>query len=484
MNKKFIIIYFLTICFSSMKTTFNNIEYIKREIQAIDLGSVREDMVFFPFYINNNQKTINLKPILAIRNSQVGFELDSINAINSITWISPGISIELYKPFINPISSFVIYGWSDFYKHSMYGISEFSNSYFDLTPDYYIGYSAESQWNNNFLKNGIDFDENIYGLLIKSNSFELKIGNYSPRLGPFLSSNLFLSGQYPAFSNIHFKLYGKNIQYHLLCGDLESKILTDPNDRDSFFQPRTVYYHRLDFYIKKKFRISIFESIISGHNRIDLSYLNPLSFYWSSQHTKADKDNLLMGFDWEYIRKSWRLYGAFIMDEWAPTKTFGPNEISEDNNNHNWFGYQLGITKMIKLAQTISLIKIEYASASPNLYSHDVDRNLPQHYNYNLGYWSGGNTENWNVYINTILSDQTSVYLNYIKNAKGRSGYNVDNNINTNLWIKESYKFGVEYFIINDKLSLDINYNSITSAVLYGHEIGGFNFGIRYNINY
>ena len=51
----------------------------------------------------------------------------------------------------------------------------------------------------------------------------------------------------------------------------------------------------------------------------------------------TDKDNLLMGFDWEYIRKSWRLYGAFIMDEWAPTKTFGPNETSEDNNNHNWF---------------------------------------------------------------------------------------------------------------------------------------------------
>ena len=97
MNKKIIILYFLTICFSSMKTTFNNIEYIKREIQAIDLGSVGEDMVFFPFYINNNEKAIDLKPILAIRNSQVGFELDSINAINLITWISPGMSIELYQ---------------------------------------------------------------------------------------------------------------------------------------------------------------------------------------------------------------------------------------------------------------------------------------------------------------------------------------------------------------------------------------------------
>ncbi|MAR35026.1 MAG: hypothetical protein CL714_05815 [Chloroflexi bacterium] len=484
MKKECIIIFFLSISFSSMNTIFQDIEYIKREIQAIDLESIREDMVFFPFYINNNEKTINLKPILAIRNSQVGFELDSINAINSITWISPGLSVELYKPFINPISSFIIYGWSDFYKHSMYGMTEFSDDYFKFNPDYYIGYSSESQWDNDLLKNGIDFDENIYGLLIKNNLFEFKIGNYSPRLGPFLSSNLFLSGQYPAFSNIHFKLYGKNIQYHLLYGDLESKILTDPNDNDSFFQPRTVYYHRLDFYIKKNFRISIFESIISGHSRIDLSYLNPLSFYWSSQHTKADKDNLLMGFDWEYIMRSWRLYGAFIMDEWAPTKAFGPNEISKDNNNHNWFGYQFGITKMIKLAQTISLIKIEFAATSPNLYSHDLERNIPQHHNYNLGYWSGGNTENWNIYINTILSDKVSTCFSYIKNAKGESGYNVDNNINTDLWIKESYKFGLEYVVINDKLSMDINYNIISSCSLYGSKIDGIDFAFRYNINY
>ena len=28
------------------------------------------------------------------------------------------------------------------------------------------------------LKDGIDFDENLYGLLIQSNSMEIKLGNY------------------------------------------------------------------------------------------------------------------------------------------------------------------------------------------------------------------------------------------------------------------------------------------------------------------
>ena len=428
-------------------------------------------------YINDNNKDINLKPILGVRTSQIGFELDSLNINNMLTWISPGVSIEFYKPIINPIMPFIIYGWSNFYKHSIYGMSNYQENYFKFNPNYYIGYSSKSQWNNKFLKNGIDFDENIYGLLIKGNFAELKIGNYSPRLGPFLSSNLILSGQYPAFSNIYLKMYSNKIQYHLVCGDLESTILTDPNDEDSFFQPRTIYYHRIDFNIRSNFRISLFETIISGHNRIDLSYLNPLSFYWSSQHTKADKDNLLMGFDWEYIISKWRIYGAFIMDEWSPTKTF-------NSDNHNWFGYQFGITKVINFKNIPSLIKIEYSAISPNVYSHDLDRNLPQHHNYNLGYWSGGNSENWSIYLNSIISEKLLFYIHYFENYKGTSGYQVDNTIKSNLWMKTNWKFGLEYSLIPDKLELNINYNMISSVSLYDNKINGLEFSFKYNIDY
>jgi len=468
-----------------METDFNNLRYIKNEINDINLGSVDSETSSFPNYSNNSNKPISIKPIFGIRMSQVGFELDSLNINNTLTWISPGVSIELYKPVINPIFPFIIYGWSNFYKHSMYGISSYSDDYFKYSPNHYTGYSSKSQWNNNFLKNGIDFDENIYGLLVKSNLFEFKIGNYSPRFGPFLSSNLFLSGQYPAFSNVHFKLYSKNIQYHLLCGDLESTILTDSTDTDSFFKPRTVYYHRVDFYIKNNLRISIFESIISGHNRVDLSYLNPLSFYWSSQHTKADKDNLLMGFDGEYITGNWRFYGAFIMDEWAPTKTLEQDKISDDDtHNHNWFGYQLGVTRTISLGDIISSVKIEYSATSPNLYSHDLERNIPQHHNYNIGYWNGGNSKNWNLYCNTIFSEKVSIYFYYSKNSKGVTGYGIDNNINPDLWTKENFKLGFNYSIIPDRIDMDINYNIILSKILYDSQIKGLEFSLKYNIDY
>ena len=485
MFNKLYIVFFATLCFSSIKTDFNNFRYIENEIDAINSNIVDGKLSSFPIYLGGNNKTISIKPILGLRMSQVGFELDSLNIKNTITWISPGVSIELYKPIINPIAPFIIYGWSNFYKHSIYGMTDYSNAYFKLNPDYYAGYSSQSQWDSDYLRNGIDFDENIYGLLIKGNLFELKIGNCSPRFGPSLSSNLFLSGQYPAFSNVYFKIYGKNIQYHLLYGELESKILIDPDDHDSFFKPRTVYYHRLDYYVKENFRIGFFETVISGRNRLDLSYLNPLSFYWSAQHAKSDKDNLLMGFDWEFITKNKdRLYGAFIMDEWAPTKTFGANKISEDDtHNHNWFGYQFGVTKLITIKNITSSIKAEYTVTSPNLYSHDVDRNFPQHHNYNLGYWNGGNSESSNFYLHTIISEKTIIYFHYSAHSKGVSGYNVDNNLNFNLWAKNNFKIGIEYFL-NNNLCVDANYNIISSNELYNGDRNGFTFNLKYNIDY
>ena len=64
------------------------------------------------------------------------------------------------------------------------------------------------------------------------------------------------------------------------------------------------------------------------------------------------------------------------------------------------------LEKIIILGNITSSIKMEYTATSPNLYSHDLDRNLPQHHNYNLGFWNHGNSESWDIYLNTILSEK------------------------------------------------------------------------------
>ena len=162
--KKVVIFFFIRISFGSIKSNSNNLDYIRLEAESIKTNVIVDELSFSTVYINDDMKTINIKPIFGLRASQVGFELDTLNINNTLTWISPGLSIQFYKPFINPISPFIIYGWSNFYKHSIYGVSGFSNNYFEYNSEYYIGYSSKSQWNNDMLKNGIDFDENIYGL--------------------------------------------------------------------------------------------------------------------------------------------------------------------------------------------------------------------------------------------------------------------------------------------------------------------------------
>ena len=68
-----------------METSFNDFEYIKREIKAIELESINDKIFSFPIYYHNNKKIISFKPIAGIRISQVGFELDSLNINNLIS---------------------------------------------------------------------------------------------------------------------------------------------------------------------------------------------------------------------------------------------------------------------------------------------------------------------------------------------------------------------------------------------------------------
>tara|TARA_B100001250_G_C19794080_1_gene787951 strand:+ start:781 stop:2244 length:1464 start_codon:yes stop_codon:yes gene_type:complete len=479
------ILFILNLCFSTIPINFNQFKYVKEEINSIDLRIIDESSCYFPHYSpysNDKNEGFSLIPIFGMRVSQTGFQLDSLNINNTLSWISPGISINYYKPIINPIFPILIYGWSNFYKHSMYGVdySSTSNRFFN-NPDYYMGYYSKSQWETDPLNNGIDFDENIFGLLIQSSFFDFKVGNYSPRIGPFLSSNLAFSGQYPAFSNINLKFYFKNITYNFIIGDLESKILMDSSDKDSFFKPRTVYYHRLDYYNggiedESNLRVGIYELLISGDQTKQLSYLNPFSFFWSAQHASGDKDNLLMGMDFEYLLNTCRLYGAFIMDEWSPTKTF-------TRDNHNWFGYQFGVTKILNTYGIDSSFKFEYTVTSPNLYTHDLMRNLPYHHNYPLGYWNAGNATNFSFYFHSILNENIILYFHYSKDAKGESKYNMTNIINTNLWLKTLYRFGIDYAIQKD-LDLGINYNFIISSAIYENNFSGFDILIKYNIDY
>ena len=76
----------------------------------------------------------------------------------------------------------------------------------------------------------------------------------------------------------------------------------------------------------------------------------------------------MMGFDLDYIfgnkiKESNRIYASFLIDEWAPYDTF-------NDNNRNWFAYQIGFSTNSKVLSKDFLFKIEYTKIDPEVYNH------------------------------------------------------------------------------------------------------------------
>ena len=215
--------------------------------------------------------------------------------------------------------------------------------------------------------------------------------------------------------------------------------------------------------------------IITGGDNLNLAYLNPISLYWSIQHASYDKDNLLMGFDFDYQLNKNRIYGAFSIDEWRPENTL-------NQDSRNWFGFQLGYSRFIKLFNISNIFKIEYSKLNPQLYAHYLDRNLPQHHNYNLGFWAGGHSEEIALFFTSVINNYSSIHIKYLDTKKGNSSWGEDINFSPDLWNRKSiqinYKrkhvinlvdldFGIKYLLVRDlynlpeKISIEcsLNYN-------------------------
>ena len=390
---------------------------VYKELESITNKEIFDNLFIYPTreieqktYKNlfKKSKNLYLYPSLAIRFSQAGFEINN-DIPNSILWISPGLEFKFNQILLNIIDPVWIHGEFNFYKHSAYGINhdlnmgstignqenQNSDPIFLYNDNYQYGFYRDVKSDSN---NGIDFDESIGYTSILGNRFDLTIGKFRSSLGPSVYSNLALSNTMPAFNQIRFNYnYNNKVYFTFIIGDLYSNLIDSSfiyedevfDDKYSIMN-RRLYNHRIDFKINKKLRVGFYEQIISSANNSgSLSYINPFQFYWSEQHQSNDLDNLQMGFDFDYLYSKYRFYGSILIDEWALYKTF--NEDSQ-----NWFAKQIGLSKIFKLQKFNNnidgIIKFEYSSAEPQVYTHKFEINIPTHHNYSIGLWSGGDS--------------------------------------------------------------------------------------------
>tara|TARA_B110000263_G_C15156912_1_gene440567 strand:+ start:11 stop:661 length:651 start_codon:yes stop_codon:yes gene_type:complete len=212
--------------------------------------------------------------------------------------------------------------------------------------------------------------------------------------------------------------------------------------------------------------------------------MNPFQLYWSEQHQNNDLDNLQMGFDFDYIFSKYRLYGSLLIDEWKLYDTF--NESA-----HNWFAKQIGLSRIFQFQKwkkgIKGIVKFEYSSAEPQVYTHKFDINIATHHNYPIGLWSGGDSIDKRVSFVLFISNSTQeeqfiVDFSYQNTRFGNPIYDEDisllssNNIKIrdllSLQIKKALLYNIDWyfkvgFYKTENLYLEDNFLDISTSLLY-----------------
>ena len=427
---------FISFCYNQgFNSNINEYEKVQFEIESIKNNREDESLYIFPNIskrrsisrlnlLNKFGNNLKLEPVFAFRYSNAGFELYPNITPSDLVWISPGFKFSGDLPIFYSFTSTWLHFWVDFYKHSSYSFQNKEiNSFeklFEFNPKYSIEYYRVDQ-----SINAIEFDQSQGGIALLSPKFSLILGKMKLNLGPFFRDNLSISKSTPSFQQIRlnkkFLKNDKELLFTYIFGSLYSSILdsslqslyidVNQNKRTPNLS-RYIALHRFDFKFKSNFRIGFYEKIIFGGRDIPIEYLNPLMPFWSAQHSLGDLDNLIMGLDFTYIYKKSRLIGAFFMDEVDPYKIF-------DNKNRNWFGYQLGFSYLPLFFNDKLLFKSEYTKLDPRVYNHRYDINYPTHHNYNLGFFTGGHSQDIWFSLYYFFNDLMHINISYEKTIIG-----------------------------------------------------------------
>ena len=490
------------------------------------------------------RKSFVLEPVMAVRYSKFGLNMfqESPLSMSPNAWVSPGVKIHSTIPILKNFSNIWIYTWSTFYKHSAYG---FNGELVTKHPNEPL-FKYNHKYSINFYEptkspdNGLDFDEGQGGISLLSNKFKFIFGKFRTKIGPFLKSNLSISDNAPSFSQFLMKYkFNDNVEFSYLIGSLNSNIpksynphpysyTIDPmsgtiinqynneiydiqlsdlytdywdsgdlllyaleNKFDIVGVPiyeRYVVNHRIDFLPIKNLRIGLYEQVIFGAKSPTIGYLIPINPMWSNQHEDNDQDNLQIGLDYEYIFNKYRVYGSLLMDEWAPFDTFNDDE-------RNWFAYQIGLSRIFNILNKNSLFKVEYSKVDPRVYNHRYIINEPSHNGYNLGYWSGSDSDDLFANLTIFLNDKSIFKIEYHYTRIGEQDKalileNQYNNIDVDFlgdyfkYIKNielSYTYKIKHSIYMDFLYKYFDTNIFNSVNKTFNDI---NLSIRYNINY
>jgi hypothetical protein len=155
--------------------------------------------------------------------------------------------------------------------------------------------------------------------------------------------------------------------------------------------PKFIASHMLSFYIGDDISLSIGESIIYSEN-VEPVYLIPVMFfrladhYLSSQGSNTgDNAQLFADASYRITPINSKLYGSVFIDELSIEKVLEGENLSS-------IGYTIG-TEFSDLLIPNSGFVLEYTRIQPFVYTNSNDAQTYKSHNYQLGHWTGSNSD-------------------------------------------------------------------------------------------
>ena len=231
------------------------------------------------------------------------------------------------------------------------------------------------------------------------------------------NSSLLLSDNIPSFFHFGFKwTIDPSLKFEYFHGSFRSKIRNeslvgyyDESENFKFDINRNIVGHRLDWMVNDKLILSGSELVVYANRMLEMTYLLPFVPFFPLQGYVGEIDNVLLAGEFQYlISKDFKLYGTLLIDEWTPPNTF-------NDDNHNWFGWQLGGRKGDLLLSN-DIFNIEFNWTDHRIYRHKFNINDYYSYGHSAGFWAGSHAQE--IYIEYVFDIANSKLALMYSNAK------------------------------------------------------------------
>lgn len=248
------------------------------------------------------------------------------------------------------------------------------------------------------LKGGLaDYHEAMAYATVSLPYIDVEFGKDEAAWGPGSSDNLGLSNNAPSYTMLRLKSRIGAVKLVSIAGVLRPcpdrpdsplcRGLADSSasyivNRQSRTLERAKYLaaHRLEVALTSWLDLGFHEVVVYGDRSLEPTYLNPFMFYWAAQSHLGDKDNVMMGLDFDiHPGHNQRYYVSYVIDDLKKLAIFSDDFANKFSLQAGWFWVDPPLLNDGDL-------RLEYVRIEPWIYTHKFPINTFRHFDAPLGH--------------------------------------------------------------------------------------------------